>query len=30
MNPGYLMFRSYKILLPDGKTVTLRVIGQDE
>ena len=30
MNPGYLIFRSYKLLLPDGKTVTLRVIGQDE
>jgi hypothetical protein len=28
--PAYLLFRSYQILLPDGKTITLRVIGQDE
>jgi hypothetical protein len=30
LKPAYLLFRSYQILLPDGKTITLRVIGQDE
>jgi hypothetical protein len=30
LKPSYLLFRSYEILLPDGKTITLRVIGQDE
>jgi hypothetical protein len=30
LKPIYLLFRSYQILLPDGKTITLRVIGQDE
>jgi hypothetical protein len=30
LKPSYLLFLSYKILLPDGKTTTLSVVGQSE
>jgi hypothetical protein len=30
LKPDFLIFRSYEILLPNGKTIKLRVIGESE